>query len=169
MRPFYEGPLTDRIWQSRLYVDKCMYEWMHLMTAPFCMYTMYNRLSMTSISECRLLHVKHRYWELPQSSTLTTGPKVLASKNWLGLVKIGNLEVRRTYKHFTVNCYTSLNLPPTGGMVISSYVLTRKNKKFCTWCSENHVTDCKFDVSLHSILLKWEFFLYIFNYSISLL
>ena len=48
-----------------------------------------------------------------QSSTLTTGPKVLASKNWLGLVKIGNLEVRRAYKRFTDTCYTSLNLSPT--------------------------------------------------------
>ena len=28
---------------------------------------------------------------------LTTGPKVLASKIWLGLVKIGNPEVRRAY------------------------------------------------------------------------
>ena len=44
---------------------------------------------------------------LSQSSTLTTGPKVLAGKTWVGLVNIGNLEVGRAYKHLTVTCYTS--------------------------------------------------------------
>ena len=91
-----------------------------------------------------------------QSSTLTTGPKVLVSKNWLGLVEIGNLEVRRAYKHFTVACYTSLNLSPTGGMVVSCYVLTRKKQNVLQMVQRNHVTDLMFDVSLHSIFVKWE-------------
>ena len=103
-------------------------------------------------------------WTHGESSTLTTGPKVLASKNWFGLVKIGNLEVWRAYKHFTVACFTSLNLSPTRGLVVSKYVLTRKSKMFCTWCSENHVTDscdCKFDVYPDStgIFLKREYLL----------
>ena len=62
-------------------------------------------------------------WHQEQSSTLTTGPKVLASKNWLGLVKIGNLEVRRAYKHLTVTCYTSLNLPHILNYFISFLLL----------------------------------------------
>ena len=81
------------------------------------------------INFCLQFNLYYQQVHVYQSSTLTTGPKVLASKNWLGLVKIGNLEVRQAYKHFTVNCYTSLNLPPTGEMVISSYVLTRKKQK----------------------------------------
>ena len=50
-----------------------------------------------------------------ESSTLTTGPKVQATKIWLGPVKIGNPEVRLAYKHFVVTFYTSLNLSPLEG------------------------------------------------------
>ena len=111
-----------------------------------------------------------------QSSTLTTGPKVLASKNWLGLVKIGNLEVWRAYKGFTVTCYTSLTLSPTVGIVVMCYVLTWKKKqnvlymvqrKQCywlqVWCfSMFHETRTFFSrlfhqsfVTLFKILTRW--------------
>ena len=45
-----------------------------------------------------------------QSSTLTTGPKVMASKDRLGLVKIGSLEVPRAYKHFVYILNYSISL-----------------------------------------------------------
>ena len=41
-----------------------------------------------------------------QYSTLTTCPKVLVSKIWLGPIKNSNLEVGRAYKCFTGTCYT---------------------------------------------------------------
>ena len=102
---------------------------------------------------------RHVHYEERQSSTLTTGPKVLASKICFGLVKIWNLDIRRAHKHFTDTSYTrpfrSINLSPTGGTVTSGscYVLTWKK---CTaqWCSENHFADCKFNVPLNWICVN---------------
>ena len=84
-----------------------------------------------------------------QSSTLTTGPKVLASKIWPGLVKICYLQVRWACKPFTgtwvfyklfnwplwltltyndvsLKWHFSQSWPATGGIVISGYVLLHK-------------------------------------------
>ena len=71
-----------------------------------------------------------------QSSTLTTGPKVLAGKIGLGLVKICSLEVRGAYKPFTGTCYTrhlilkALSLTPMAEVfILWSWIGIPKNER----------------------------------------
>ena len=81
-----------------------------------------------------------------QSLTLTTGPKVLACKNGLGLVKLCNQEVQRAYEHFTGTCYTE------GTFNFQSFNLTPLGKVFILWSwIGTKVDDSKHEIQRHGL------------------